>query len=150
MAASPLPMEVILPAIVRLFAAMRSAPVVRGKLIPMSEVSPMNDAEALRKLNEKLKTKKKEGFNDAIWLIKLEEVRKILDEVLSNRNEILEFAKKVASALISSDPGEPILQKTADRIMTRCREECLRHDTPRVRKHKDYSGRPAKGHGYGR
>jgi hypothetical protein len=127
------PIRILLPVIIRLFPELAGIRLVRGRIIPLKEVSPMNEAEALRALNKKLQTKKRQGFNDNSHVIKLETLRKILDEVLGSGNQLVKDASKIAVALVTGHPGEPILQDSSDKVMERCRDECLKQTAARRR-----------------
>jgi hypothetical protein len=144
---SPLDILRILPEIIKLFPEILS-PVVRGKLIPLNNISPATDAEQMEALNRAVKLKPRKGFNDAIHVIKCSDVKSCLEEKL-DKSLLLEVLKS-ATRILAGDPTSNAGNIIGDRVMECIRENCLRSDTPRVKKTKDYFGRPAKGHGFGR
>jgi hypothetical protein len=133
-----------MPAVVRLFSVLRTGSIARGKIIPVSNISPMNETEAIRRLQQKIKTKKKTDFNDGRYVVKVSDVVEIVERILSEGNICSKVAVKMAIALITTDPGDPVLLDPAQKIIDEVRGKVLRQDTPRVRQSVRYAKRPAR------
>ena len=144
---SPLEIVRILPLIIKFFPEILG-PVVRGRLIPLNNINPATDADAMEALNRAVKLKPRQGFNDAVHVIKCSEVKSCLEEKL-DKSLLLEVVKS-ATRILAGDATSNAGNIIGDRVMECIRENVLRQDTPRVRKIKTYIGRPAVGHGLGR
>lgn len=143
----PLPIEIVLPAIIRLFPQLvKNAPVV-GKIVPLIDVKASQDEELARALKRNYKRPKKANFNDEIYVIKLEDAIDCVEKAIGDGK--LQTAGMITLAKMLFDQrtgGSPI----GDKIITCLRENVLRQDTPRVIKEFRGYHRPAKGHGKGR
>lgn len=131
----------ILPAILRIFAPVRTLPIRRGVAIPLNDISPMNDAEALRALNRKLQVKKKPEFNDNSHVIKVSDVRTIVEKVLGEGHGVVSVASKIGVALITGDPGPPVMEDAANEILKQVRNKVLKQTEVRRRITYRYSKR---------
>jgi len=139
----------ILPAIIRLFPAMRSLPIIRGVAIPINDVKSMTDEELARALNPKTKIDPKKDFNDATHLVKCSDVKSCVEDRFNDTTLLKEFLLAACQRLIGT--GGSAGQGIAQRIMDCVREHALSQASPRTKtKPKQKYHRPSLGHGTGR
>jgi hypothetical protein len=101
----------------------------------------MNEAEAIRQLNQQLKTKPRKRFNDGSHVVKVRDVVSIVEEVLGTGNAILKTGIKVATALVSGTPGDPVNLDSAQQIVDKVRDKVLKQTAKRKRITYRYSKR---------
>lgn len=123
----------ILPAILRLFAPVRTAKIVRGTVIPLQDITPSTDTELDRALNRKLNLKKKKDFNDLSHVVTIEDVRKIYEEEGTKKNVVVDVALAIGAALVTEEPapGTSSLEKFGNQFMDKIREKALKQTAAR-------------------
>jgi hypothetical protein len=138
----------ILPTIIRAFPELvRGSPTV-GRILPLMNVEPTSDELLDRSLDRKFKRKTKKGFNDEIYVIKLDDAISCVEKVFSapdlKRKGLLALAREA----INQTTGEsPLGTKIVDCL----REHVLSQKSIRSKnRHGTSWGRPAVGHGKGR
>lgn len=136
------PLIRVLPSILRLFPQFKAPPIVRGKVIPLQTINEATNAELERALNHKIRLKKKEDFNDNSRVVKVEDVRKIYEEIGTKKGVVVKVALDLAASLITEGaPGKNYLEEFGNDFMDKVREKVLKQTAARKRLTYRYSKR---------
>lgn len=139
--------EILLPLIVRLFPQIARAPVL-GKIIPLFNVKGATDEDLARALNREYKRPQRRGFNDEIYVVKLEDAITCVEKTLSDGKLKSAGLITLAKQLLDPSTGKSPI---GDAIIACLRESVLRQDRPRTTEPpRQKYHRPATGHGKGR
>ena len=95
------PIEILLPLILRLFPELATTPIV-GKIIPLFKVDPSTDTDLARKLARKLDLQPKDRF-DETHVVKVVEVRKCVEGKLGDGAILSSFLAGLARALVGKE-----------------------------------------------
>lgn len=144
--------KIMMPVIVRLFPELRVAEVVRGKIIPLKDVNPMNEAEEARALSREFKRQPRtDGTKDSSQVVNLDRAIKCVEEAGGKGGLVAKVVRKCVVVLLrGGQPGSNVTEDLLNPIVTCLRENALRQDTPRVVRTERAYQRPRKGHGHGR
>lgn len=155
----PLPrpdwVRILLPIIVRLMPEVTQAQkLVKGRVIPIKEINPINEAEEARALSRKFQRERREdGRKDSSEVINLDTAIKIIESNGGKGGLVAQVVRKCCAVLIQGGVGRGpnVTEDLLNPIIREMRENTLRQDTPRKYKlaHSGYH-RPARGHGHGR
>lgn len=146
--------RIILPMIVRLCPEILAGEkITRGKIVPLADVNPMNEAQEARNLSRKFKRQpRKDGRKDSSEVINLDKAIKIVEESGAKGGLVAKVVRKCVVALIKggTGAGNNVTEDLLNPVIKEMRENTLRQNTPRVNSSKKSYHRPAKGHGHGR
>lgn len=150
--------RVLLPLIVRLMPeCLQAEKVTRGRIIPIKDINPINEAEEARALSRKFKRERRpDGRKDSSEVINLDTAIKIIEKNGGKGGLVAQVVRKCCAVLIAGGVGQGpnVTEDLLNPIIREMRENTLRQDTPRRLRgasnpHFGYH-RPARGHGHGR
>jgi hypothetical protein len=116
----------LLPALLRLFPTVRSVPLVRGLVIPVDNIIADSDLQLARKLNRKLDLKKKKQFTDSAHVVKVSDVKAVLEKELDGtllKDIALALGRTLSSAVGGEEDSAGAIM--GNRIMDKIREKIL-------------------------
>jgi hypothetical protein len=141
---------ILIRTLVTLAPALANLPILRGVIIALSGVKPINEKKVLEELQaakDKLrKTRKKLADDNNKYVIKVSEAMKCVEENIDGA-----LLKKIGSTIIDVLTGSPkdLGTEIIDPINRCMMENRLRQDTPRHGQKTTKIARPAVGHGTG-
>jgi L-asparaginase/Glu-tRNA(Gln) amidotransferase subunit D len=144
--------KILLPIIVRLCPELKVAEVTRGKIIPLTNINPLNEEQEARNLARKFQRQpRRDGRKDSSEVINLDTAIKIVEKNAGDGGLVAKVVRRCVLALIAGGTGDSnVTEQLMNPIVTEMREKTLRQDTPRVNSDKKSYHRPARGHGHGR
>jgi L-asparaginase/Glu-tRNA(Gln) amidotransferase subunit D len=154
----PLPrvdfVRVLLPVLTKIAPEIFQAEkITRGKIIPINQINPMNDAQEARNLSREFRRQKRDdNTKDSSQVINLDRAIKCVEESGGKGGLVAQVVRKCVHALIvgGTGTGPNVTEDLLNPIVTCLRENALRQDTVRRTHRSSTYGRPAKGHGHGR
>lgn len=145
--------KVLLPILIRLLPEFRAAQVAKGKIIPISNINPINEAQEAEALNREFKRQpRKDQTKDSSQVINLDRAIKCVEESGGKGGLVSRVIRDCILVLLKGGygKGDNTTEKLLNPIISCLRENALRQDTPRVLATSRYYQRPARGHGRGR
>lgn len=138
----------LLPFIIRLFPELVTGPLIRGRLIPLSQIKPASDEDLARELNRKVDlSPRRDGTQDSSQVIQLSEAINCVSSSFNNTTLIKEFLLVAVRSLIEGTTSRAAGQRMFNAMVECLRENALRQDTPRtLHETKTKFHRPAVGH----
>jgi len=145
--------KILGPILVRLCPELRAGQITKGKIIPISDINPLNETEEARALNRQFKRQERnDGTKDSSQVINLDRAIKCVEEAGGKGGLVAQVLRDCVKVLIKGGFGKDdnTTEKLLNPIITCLRENALRQDTPRVFSTRGQYHRPARGHGHGR
>lgn len=116
--------KIILPLVIRLCPELKAAQITRGKIIPVSNINPMNEAEEARALNRKFtRPRRRDRRRDSSFVVNLDEAIKCVEKTCGDGSLVSGVLRDCVLVLLKGGTGTG--NRTVEKILNPV-IECLR------------------------